>query len=330
MSTLALGGDVMLGRFVDVTLNERGPRYVWGDVLPLLHSVDLRLVNLECALTRHAGRWGEKAFYFRADPNNGVAALQLAKIDCVALANNHVLDYGEAGLRETIRVLDDAAIARAGAGEDERQARAPTLLAARDARVAVVSFADHPAEWAAGARTPGINYVRLENGVAQVRETLAAARAEADIVVASFHWGPNMRARPSEAFRAFARAVVDAGADVFWGHSAHVVQGVELRGGRVILYDAGDLLDDYAVDADLRNDRSALFLVRLRGRVIERVEIVPVRIHEEQVNLAVGEDREWFASRFRELCRELGTAATDEADRLVVTVSGTRSALSPS
>jgi poly-gamma-glutamate synthesis protein (capsule biosynthesis protein) len=327
--TLALTGDVMLGRLVNETIAEQGFAYPWGDVLPALRAADLLLINLECALTARLDRWRdregrEKAFYFRAEPRV-VETLGLAGVDFASLANNHACDFGDEGMLETIRMLDDAGVAHAGAGATLAEARRPARLRCGDLRVAVVAFADHPAAWRAGEDTPGCNYtpVSLEpRDFALVREPIGAAREGADLVVCSMHWGPNMRARPSAAFRAFAHAVIDAGADVFWGHSAHVVQGVEVYRGRPILYDTGDFVDDYIVDAELRNDRSALFLLRVAAGRITELELLPVAIGDCQVNPAAGAAREWFVHRFRERSREFGAAVAVEGDRVAVPVAG--------
>src|SRR5450759_3285480 len=108
-------------------------------------------------------------------------------------------------------------------------------------------------------------------------------------------------------FRDFARAVIDAGADVFWGHSAHVVHGIEIWRGRPILYDTGDFVDDYATDRYLRNDLSALFLLHARPPAIEGIELIPVKIDHMRVSKAKGAERDWFVNRFRGLCAEMNT-----------------------
>jgi poly-gamma-glutamate synthesis protein (capsule biosynthesis protein) len=232
------------------------------------------------------------------------------------LANNHAADYGMTGLLDTVRHLDEAGIAHAGAGADLAAARAPAVVTAGQARLAVVACADYPAVWSATPTGPGINYMPVmpsEDDFSAIEQALAEARRQADLVIFSIHWGPNMRARPTPQFREFARRVVEAGADLFWGHSAHVVQGVELWQGRPILYDTGDFVDDYAVDAVLRNDLSALFLLRLWPAAVARIEVVPVAIGRCQVNRARGGERAWFAERLTALCAELGTEvlATD-------------------
>ncbi|HYL22742.1 MAG TPA: CapA family protein [Gemmatimonadales bacterium] len=314
---LALAGDVMLGRSVNASLAGGDYARPWGDLLPTLETADLFLINLECALTARTERWRNgryKPFYFRADPQ-AVETLRRGGVAFASVANNHTGDFGARGLQETLATLDGAGIAHAGAGLDRWSAREPALLTAAGTRVAVVAFADHPAEWAAAASAPGINYTPVSvahRHFDQVRVALAMAREQAEVVVFSIHWGPNMRAAPSPKFRDFAHAVIEAGADIFWGHSAHVVQGAEVVRGRLILYDTGDLVDDYAVDEYLRNDLSALFLVELRPPVIESVEVVPVRIDDLRTHLSHGSDRARFVEDFSARCAELGSTVTAE------------------
>jgi poly-gamma-glutamate synthesis protein (capsule biosynthesis protein) len=310
--SLAVVGDVMLGRGVNRSIGERGFADPWGDLLPIIQNVDCFLINLECALTGHNRRWrddGGKAFYFRAPPPV-VETLRLARVDFAALANNHAGDYGMPGLLDTVHVLEAAGIAHAGAGPNLAAAQAPAVLSVGPWRIGVVAFADYPAAWAATPTAPGINYTPVSlasNDFAPVEQVLAALRPLVDLVVFSIHWGPNMQVRPPEAFRAFARRVIEAGADVFWGHSAHVVQGVEIWRGKPILYDAGDFVDDYAVDARLRNDLSGLFLLRVRPPVIERIDVIPARIGRCQVNRAREAERVWFEAWFTARCAEFGT-----------------------
>jgi poly-gamma-glutamate capsule biosynthesis protein CapA/YwtB (metallophosphatase superfamily) len=313
---IALAGDVMLGRLVNETIRACGYAYPWGDMLPTLQEADVFMINLECALTGHARPWGggtAKMFYFRADPPV-LQTLQLAGVDYASLANNHAGDFGDEGLLETVRLLDSAGIKHAGAGADLAATREPARLEARDLRISVLSFADYPGEWAAAPGKVGINYtpVSLQPGnFGRVRTAIADAREGADLVVFSIHWGPNMNDRPLKGFREFARAVIDAGVDVFWGHSAHVVQGVEIHGGKPILYDTGDFVDDYAVDARLRNDLSALFRIVISDGELHSVEVVPVKIDYMQVNHVRGEERGWFLRRFTELCREMTTEVSE-------------------
>jgi poly-gamma-glutamate synthesis protein (capsule biosynthesis protein) len=322
--SLVFGGDVMLGRLVRESLDPSCPARPWGDALPVLHGGDLTLVNLECALTSRTERWtdgGYKPFYFRADPN-AVATLVAAGVDFVSVANNHIGDYRADGLRDTLNALDGAGISHAGAGPDRARAREPAHFAIQNTRVSVVAFADYPVEWRAGPAFPGINYTPVSlqpEDLTEVSRQIMAARERADLVVFSIHWGPNMRAWPSPEFRAFVHAIIDAGADIFWGHSAHVIQGVEFWRGHPILFDAGDLLDDYAVDPHLRNDLSALLLVHVNMPTGFEVEVVPVQIREMRVSLAQGAEHRWFMDRFTARCKELDCEVTAQPVRLRLT-----------
>src|SRR5215216_414235 len=324
MITLAFAGDVMLGRGVDAALEGMRPEEPWGDALPLLDAADLRLINLECAITSHVNPWNRtpKTFHFRADPSRAVGVLRAARIDACSLANNHTLDFEERGLLDTLEHLDAAAIRHAGAGRDENEAARPAHLPAGVARVALVAFTDNEPPFAAGPDRPGTNYLptslepevldRVEAAIADVRE------AGAQTVVFSNHWGPNMVERPSYLFRRFARAVVDRGADVYFGHSAHVFQGVEVYRDKPILYDTGDFIDDYAVNERLRNDRSFVFRVSVEGGEFRRLELFPVVLAYARTALAAGEEREQILRRMERLSAEMGTAFARREGALVL------------
>lgn len=325
MLSLALIGDVMLGRGVDAALRHMQPQAMWGDVLPQLLQADLRIANLECALTTHHQPWTRswKMFHFRADPA-AVRCLQAAHIDACSLANNHTLDFEARGLIDTLRTLDAAGIRHAGAGPDIREAAAPALLEVHGAspcRVALIAFTDNQADFAAGERHPGTHFLEISlqpDALARVADAIARSRAQgADVVVFSNHWGANFVERPAPDFRRFARRVIELGADVYYGHSAHLCQGIEIHRGKPILYDTGDFIDDYAVDPLLRNDHSCLFMLRFDQGRLRRIELVPVRLGLAQVALARGEDFEAIAARMERLCAELGTPLERQADRLV-------------
>src|SRR5215210_6948016 len=164
MITVALVGDVMLGRKVNEALRTVSPEQPWGDVLPLLISADLRIVNLECAITDHKRPWTRtpKVFHFRAD-SSAIEVLKAARVDVCSLANNHTLDFEERGLLDTMEHLQGAGIWYAGAGRDREEAARPALLAARLAdrpsRVALLAFTDNEPPFAAESDHPGTNYL---------------------------------------------------------------------------------------------------------------------------------------------------------------------------
>lgn len=327
MLTLAFTGDVMLGRYVNEVLKQITPAELWNDVLPHLAQADLRIVNLECALTEHLRPWSrtEKMFHFRADPA-AVRVLQAAGIDACVLANNHILDYEEQGLRDTLHVLDESGIRYAGAGVNAEEAARPALLEVQGAssRVALLSYTDNEPAFAADAVHPGTNYLEVSlhpKTLTRVANSIALARAQgADIVVFSNHWGPNFIERPPHEFRSFARRVIEMGADVYYGHSAHICQGVEIHQGKPILYDTGNFIDDYAVHPLLRNDRSCLFKVVFAQSRLTRVELLPVSLDVGYVALARGKEFEAICARMEMLCGEFGTRLVRGTDRLVYEV----------
>jgi len=318
--TLALAGDTMLGRSVaDRLRQDPAIALVDGGVAEAAAGADLFVLNLECCISERGERFADprKPFFFRAPP---VAAERLAElgVDAVTLANNHALDYGPVALLDTLELLRAAGIATVGAGADERSARAPIVLESRGFRLRVAAASDHPREYAAGADRPGVAFADLRQGDPP-DWLLAAARPDrdADAVLITPHWGPNMRTEPLPYIRAASAELVRAGATVVAGHSAHVFQGVAGR----VLFDLGDFLDDYAVNAELRNDLGLLWLVTLDAGGPTRVEALPLVLDFCHTRLARGSERQLVGRLLRERCAALGTEVRDEGDRLVVDAS---------
>ena len=323
---IGLTGDVMLGRLVDEQQRQRPVSAVWGDLLDRLRALDGLFVNLECCLSTRGRPWRRtrRPFHFRADPGWAVPALERAGVDCCALANNHVLDYEEEALRDTLDNLDEVGIAHAGAGRTRAEAFAPTVVPVGDLDVGVVSVTDNTPEYAATGTSPGTAHVEIDVADEGTRTAVGGALDRArehdpDLLVASLHWGPNMVEEPPDAFREFARWLVDDGVDVVHGHSAHVFQGIEVYRGRPILYDAGDFVDDYAVDERLRNDRSFLFelSVSAAGKPAE-LRLRPTEIDDFAVHEAGPEAAEWSRARMRELSAPFGTSFERDGTELVV------------
>ena len=302
----------MLGRMVGEALAESPPESLVADeVAALTSGADLFVLNLECCIAEQ-GHPRPKVFTFRAPP----VALDLLVhlgVDCVTLANNHALDYGPEALLETLERLRAARIAAAGAGATVTEARLPAVLETGGFRLAVLGASDHPEDFAAGPDRVGIAHADFEHGVpAWLAEAVEAA--DADFVLVTPHWGPNMTPGPLPYVRAAAGELQAAGATLVAGHSAHVFHGIAPG----ILFDLGDFLDDYAVDRLLRNDLGLLFLVDLGERGVERIETVPLKLEYCFTRLAHGEDAEWIRRRLAKACAELGTAVEEEDGRLVV------------
>ena len=319
--TIGLLGDVMLGRGVARRLGEVAPERLWSEEVAALSAhCDAVICNLECCISERASPTEcipGKRFFFRA-PRAAVKALAAAGVRGVSLANNHALDYGAEGLADTLAELSAAGIAAAGAGPDTERARRGTVVAAGEFRVGLLAVTDHPVEYAATQSSPGVALADLTSGLPDwIPAELTRLRAEADAVVAFPHWGPNMTTKPTRLQRRVARALIDAGADLVAGHSAHVFHGIERIGGHFALYDLGDALDDYAVDGRLRNDLGILTLWRPRGG--PELEFVALRLGFCETTVARGADADWIASRLAQACADLGTRVERVSEeRLVV------------
>ena len=313
--TVALVGDTMLGRGVARALTASPPQaLVAPEVRAAMDQADLVVLNLECCISERGRPWDApgKPFFFRAPPR-AVELLVLLGVDCVTLANNHALDYGVDALLDTLVHLDAAGIAVVGAGADLEQARQPAVLGASGLRVAVVGVTDHPPDFSAGPDRPGVAFADLGRAVPDWLLQMVRA-ADADVLLVSPHWGPNMTTAPVRHVRRAATALVDAGATLVAGHSAHVPHGVAGR----VLYDLGDFLDDYRVDPRLRNDLGLLFLVSLDAGGPVRLEALPLKLDFCHTRLAAGEDAAWMRHRFRSACATLGTTVEQATDRLIV------------
>jgi poly-gamma-glutamate synthesis protein (capsule biosynthesis protein) len=323
---LAIVGDVMLGRLVSREIAHRDPESFWGDVLPVLAGADAVLANLECAISDRGHPWTRtpKVFHFCAAPG-AIDVLQAAGVRYVSLANNHVLDYGEDALRDTLDLLDNAGIAHAGAGKTLEQAQRPARFQARELSISAFSLTDNEPPFAATAERPGTCYVNPDihpEPWPSAAEIDAERAAGADLIVVSAHLGPNMVARPSASLRVFKQALLQAGTDIVHGHSAHIFQGVEPEGRKIILHDTGDFLDDYAVDQLMRNDWSFIFLLDVDSQGVRRLVLRPVVLDFAEVNLARGEAFDAICARMLEESKLFGAELQRCAEGLDLRLTG--------
>jgi poly-gamma-glutamate capsule biosynthesis protein CapA/YwtB (metallophosphatase superfamily) len=307
--TIGLLGDVMLGRLVADRLDRGHPHQVWSDELAeLCRTCDALVCNLECCISERGSRTTripDKPFFFRAPPA-AVDALAAVGTSAVSLANNHALDYEAVALIDTLGHLAAAGIAWAGAGPDRQQARRGAVVSAGGLRLGLLGATDHPVEYAATPDSAGVAFAPLRSELPEwVSSEMARLRAEADLVVAFPHWGPNMATAPASWQRRRAGELVAAGADLVAGHSAHVFHGIEPVDGRPALFDLGGALDDYAVDPERRNDLGLLALWHPRSDA--EVELIGLELRFCETRLARGSAADWIAARLERACAPLGT-----------------------
>lgn len=315
--TIGFGGDTMLGRLVDETISEmKSPNryaYPWGNLLPLLLQNDFNIVNLETTLTTSYKKV-PKVFNYKAEPDK-VEILKVGNIDLVNLANNHSGDFSDEGLLETIETLDKTNILHVGAGININEARKPVIVEKNNVKIGILGYTDNVPGWLAAENKPGTNYIRVGD-LQTIKPQIESLRPLVDIVIVSCHWGPNMRQRPTQEFINFAHALIDIGVDIIHGHSAHIFQGIEIYKKKIIMYDTGDFVDDYAVDPMLRNDQSFLFKVIIENKKLHAIELIPTLISNMQVNIATGLEKQQILDRMKKLSAEFGVEITD--NRIII------------
>ncbi|HVX00581.1 MAG TPA: CapA family protein [Candidatus Babeliaceae bacterium] len=317
--SIGLAGDVMLGRLVNDTIATTSYAYPWGNLLPELYKNDLNIINLETTLT-NAKKPVPKVFNFRANPEV-VVSLLLGNITVVNTANNHILDFGIPGLIETLKVLDSTGIKHVGSGNNELQARRPVIINKNNIKIGIIGATDNEPTWIATSIRPGTNYFSATKAN-RLLQDVRALRPLVDILIVCLHWGPNMKERPSHEFRDLAHQLIDSGVDILHGHSAHIFQGIEIYKNKLILYDTGDFVDDYAVDPFLRNDRSFLFNVTVDEQGLRQLKLIPVIIKDMQVRKAQGKQAAQIIRRMQALSQEFHTKIESDGTLVLTNTSG--------
>ncbi len=339
--TVFLCGDVMTGRGIDQILphpsdpvihegyikDARGyveiaekvngpipravaPGYIWGHALDELRRMapDLKIINLETSVTLSADYWKGKGIHYRMHPEN-IDCISAAKIDVCSLANNHVLDWGYPGLKETLETLKRAEISGVGAGMDLEEAESPVVVEIKGkGRVVVFAFGSPtsgvPVSWGASTKRPGINWLKdfSDDTIDRIRKRVKEVKQERDIVVASIHWGKNWGYHiPQEEMHFAHQLIGEGGVDIIHGHSSHHVKEIEVFQDRLILYGCGDFLNDYEGIGDYEYYRADLGLMYFpsmdpsTGKLVQ-LQMIPTQIKHFRVNRTSRDDALWLAN----------------------------------
>jgi poly-gamma-glutamate capsule biosynthesis protein CapA/YwtB (metallophosphatase superfamily) len=350
---LFLCGDVMTGRGIDqalphpvrpilhepyvrdareyVALAEKAngpiPRpisadYIWGDALRELErdEVDLRIANLETAVTSAETPWPHKGIHYRMNPRN-IGCLVSAKISACALANNHVLDWGYDGLLETLKTVDTAGIAHAGAGNDSEEAMRPAVLdTPGKGRILFFSFGSRtsgiPEDWKATGISPGINLLDdlSEATALRVAHQMRLYQQPDDLIIASIHWGSNWGYEIPRDQIMFAHRLIEEGVALVHGHSSHHVKAIEVFNGHLVLYGCGDFVTDYEGISGyemFRGDLALMYLIEIDSASGELItaRLVPMRMRRFRLERASVADAEWLCDRLNQLGKPFRTGA---------------------
>jgi len=296
--------------------------YIWGDALGELEDakVDVRIVNLETAITSAETPWPSKGIHYRMHPQN-VGCLSAGRITACALANNHVLDWGYDGLSATLRTLDAPGIAHSGAGNDASEAMQPAVIdTAAKGRVLLFSFGSTtsgiPQEWKATSISPGVNLLGdlSEATAARVCDQMRAHQQPGDLIVASIHWGSNWGYEIPREQVLFAHRLIEEGVVIVHGHSSHHVKAIEVFKGRLIIYGCGDFVADYEGISGyqaFRGDLALMYLVELDSGSGELIaaRLVPMQMRRFRLERASAADAKWLCNLLYEVGERFGTAA---------------------
>lgn len=236
----------MLARTVGDQVLAKGPQIVFAGVQSILDSADIRVGNLECAITG-SNTPEKKSFPLKA-PLQTVQALSLAKFDLLSLANNHAMDYGYAGLADTQAALSRSGIVTVGAGLNASAAHAPVMIERNGLRLAFLAYVDvipelsgfDPRSWIATETSPGITWADPD----KIKADVSAARLQADLVIVLLHSGYEINSAVSTNQRLDAHAAIDAGAALVLGSHPHLLQTIEKYHGGLIAYSLGNFVFD--------------------------------------------------------------------------------------
>lgn len=265
-ATLAAVGDIRLDGPVGELIRRFGPRHPTSKLGAALRA-DVVLGNLECSVTRR-GKKLEKTWNFRSPPEH-LAALAQGGFNLVTVANNHSFDYGREGFLDTLAHLRKAGLAFIGGGRDRAEAESLRVIEKNGLRIGFLGFTStHPEQAWARADKPGVAY----SDFGRLPSIVASARPRVDVLVVVFHGGTELAKEPNSIQKAFARAAVEAGADLVIGHHPHVLQPVEVYRGKPILYSIGNFL--FVSPSPATRDTVVAQAV-LSKQGVERISFIP-------------------------------------------------------
>ncbi len=314
-------GDIMLGRGVGMRLQKYGSYgRAFEDVSDILKQGDVVFANLESPLTESTHSLDPKRkIVLKAKPE-AVSALTGAGFNLLSIANNHMMDYYETGLFDTMSILNANHILFAGSGKNIDEARKPAIIEKNGLKIGLLAYSDMADLIFAG--DPYLKYSADKNksGISPrkyeaVREDVQKLRGQVDLLAVSLHWGVEDSFTVTDEQREFAHKLIDDGVDLILGHHPHQFQGIEIYKGKPIFYSMGNFLFD---QNESENMESFIIDMRYKGTELTDLSATPVRILDKSyVEVQTGTKAANIIARQSELCRDLGTPPEVVNDRLV-------------
>lgn len=314
-------GDIMLGRGVEYWVKKNGGyKTAFEKVKHILGNGDVVFGNLECPLTSsQKGLSKNGKIVLKAAPES-VTALTSAGFNLMSLSNNHIMDYYETGLFDTMELLDQNGIIYAGAGRNIDQARELAVIEKNGLKIGLLAYTDMAEivfagdpylSFAAGPEKSGVAPRKYE----MIKEDIEKARDKVDLLAVSLHWGIEDSFKVTAEQVEFAHNLIDDGADIILGHHPHQFQGIEIYNGKPIIYSMGNILFD---QNESENMESFIVDMKYKGTELTEFTATPVRIIKKSyVEVQTGSDAANILNRQIELCRKLGTEPETVNDILV-------------
>lgn len=273
--TINLGGDVMLSRVVGQKMvSTKDFSWPFRQVADLLSQADLTVVNLESPFTKSGNHFVPTgSFYFNADPQ-AMAGLQFAGIDIVNLANNHFGNQGLIGMKDTFSLLQESQIDFMGAGLNRQLAHQGVIKEIKGVRFGFLAYAYPNDLYLANTTTLGI----ADMGITDATEDIQRLKQGSDVLIITMHAGTEYQTEPNEQQIKFARAMIDAGADLIVGHHPHWVQQVEIYNDKPIIYSLGNLVFDQMWSVETQ--QGIIATANFSGSKLQSLNFTPIKIFD--------------------------------------------------
>ncbi|OGN08610.1 MAG: AmmeMemoRadiSam system protein B [Candidatus Yanofskybacteria bacterium RIFCSPHIGHO2_02_FULL_41_11] len=272
--TMLFVGDIMLSRSVGAHMQEKGDYNLpFLNIADFLKGADITFANLENPVSLRGTNVGSK-YSFRADPKT-IGGLNFAGIDIVSIANNHMWDYGREAFLDTMTHLAKAGIDFVGGGHNFEEAHRPVIKDVKGTKVAFLAYTEFLQNVVAGTNSAGITNFNIE----QIKKDIAAANQQSDLVAVSFHWGDEYQTKHNQKQEQFAKAAIDAGADLIIGHHPHVVQEVEQYKDGWIAYSLGNFIFDQNFSKETM--QGLALQVNLKDAKVQGVEKIDISISKD-------------------------------------------------
>lgn len=346
---MAPSSDLTLMAVGDVYLARGNPLSAFGNTLDVLPDADLLVGVQEGPVSDRGapipGKTEVGSTHLRA-PLSAIEAQATAGFSAMTLANNHMMDYGEAALFQTMELLGEQGILFAGAGGSLQEARKPAILDRGGTRVAMLGYTSvFPVSgYAATESRPGVATVRVttayraphnvpyQPGTPAITVTIPdrddmdamladvrMAREVADVVMVQFHWGVAGHPHVLGYMKALGRGAIDAGADLVIGNHPHLPLGMELYRDRLICYSLNHFTFDLQTREAIFEYDTLILRSVIRGRRLHGHSVIPVAIDAESKDLEIarGRRRAAIQASLEALSQEFGTTFRAEGDALV-------------